>query len=126
MVKEGQKVSEGERLGEWDPFTFSILSEFGGLISFKDIAEGITMKEELDEVTGLARKVIIESPDEKRQPTIQIKDEAGKVLKSYIIPSKAHLMVDPGDQVSPGGTLSKIPRETTKTKDITGGHTRLL
>ena len=126
MVKEGQKVSEGQKLGEWDPFTFSILSEFGGLINFKDITEGITMKEELDEVTGLARKVIVDSPDEKRHPQIQIKDEGGKVLKSYMIPSKAHLMVDQGEQILPGGTLSKIPRETTKTKDITGGLPRVV
>ena len=126
MVKDGQKIEAGQKLVEWDPFTFSILSEFGGTVAFREIIEGVTMKEELDEVTGLARKVITEAVDEKRQPQIQIKDEAGKVVKSYLVPSKAHLMVDPGDEIFPGGILAKIPRETTKTKDITGGLPRVV
>ena len=84
------------------------------------------MKEELDEVTGLARKVIVESSDEKRQPQIQIKDPKGKVIKSYLIPSRAHIMIDSGDELFPGDTLAKIPRETTKTKDITGGLPRVV
>jgi DNA-directed RNA polymerase subunit beta' len=126
MVKDRMKIEPGQRLVEWDPFTFSILSEFGGTVAFKDIVEGLTMREEVDEVTGLARKVITDSPDEKRQPQIQLKSESGKTIKSYLIPSKAHLMVDSGDEVSPGGTLAKIPRETTKTKDITGGLPRVV
>ena len=109
-----------------DPFTFSILTETRGRVVFKDIVEGITMKEDVDEVTGLSRKVITESPDEKRQPQIQIKNDKGKVTKSYLIPSKAHLMTDSGDEVHPGQTLAKIPRETTKTKDITGGLPRVV
>jgi DNA-directed RNA polymerase subunit beta' len=126
MVKEGQHIEPGQKLVEWDPFTFSILTEFGGTVVFRDITEGLTMKEEVDEVTGLSRKVITESPDEKRQPQIQIRDASGKVGKAYLIPSKAHLMVDAGDQVFPGDTLAKIPRETTKTKDITGGLPRVV
>jgi DNA-directed RNA polymerase subunit beta' len=125
MVSDGEKIEPGKKLVEWDPFTFSILTEVGGSVSFKDIVEGVTMKEELDEVTGLARKVIIDSPDEKRQPQITIKGEDGKTVK-YLIPSKAHLMIDPDDHVSPGDTLAKIPRETTKTKDITGGLPRVV
>ncbi|MDA2925152.1 DNA-directed RNA polymerase subunit beta', partial [Acidobacteria bacterium AH-259-L09] len=126
MVKDGQKIQPGRKLVEWDPFTFAILTEEGGTAVFKDIVEGLTMKEEVDEVTGLARKVIIESAEEKRQPQIQIKDEKGKIVKSYLIPSKAHLMIDSGDEVFPGDTLAKIPRETTKTKDITGGLPRVV
>ncbi len=125
MVKEGQKIKPGQKLVEWDPFTFAILTEAGGKVVLKDIVEGITMKEEVDEVTGLARKIIMDSPDEKRQPQIQIKDQKGKVVKSYHIPSRAHLMIESGDQVYPGDTLAKIPRETTKTKDITGGLPRV-
>ena len=125
MVREGQKIKPGQKLVEWDPFTFAILTEWGGKVVFKDIVEGITMKEEVDEVTGLARKVIMDSPDEKRQPQIQIKDSKGKVVKSYHIPSRAHLMIDSGDQLYPGDILAKIPRETTKTKDITGGLPRV-
>jgi DNA-directed RNA polymerase subunit beta' len=125
MIKEGQTIKPGQKLVEWDPYTFAILTEGGGTAVFKDIVEGITMKEELDEVTGLARKVIIESPDEKRQPQIQVKQK-GKVIKSYLIPSRAHMMIDSGDEVSPGDILAKIPRETTKTKDITGGLPRVV
>jgi len=126
MVTDGMKIKPGQKLLEWDPFTFSILTEFGGNVAFRDIVEGVTMKEEVDEVTGLARKVITDSPDEKRQPQILIKGEDGKTVKSYLIPSKAHLMIDPDDIVSPGDTLAKIPRETTKTKDITGGLPRVV
>ncbi len=125
-VKDGQVIEPGQKLVEWDPYTFSILTEFGGSIAFKDIIEGLTMKEEVDEVTGLARKVIVESPDEKKQPQILIKSPSGKTLKPYMIPSKAHLMVESGDEVYPGDTLAKIPRETTKTKDITGGLPRVV
>jgi DNA-directed RNA polymerase subunit beta' len=126
MVRDGQRIGPGQKLVEWDPYTFSILTEQGGVVTFKDIIEGLTMKEEVDEVTGLSRKVIIESPDEKRQPQIQIKDEQGKIVKTYLIPSKAHLMADAGEEVFPGDTLAKIPRETTKTKDITGGLPRVV
>ena len=126
MVTDGQKIQPGKKVVEWDPYTFAILTEEGGTAVFKDIVEGLTMKEEVDEVTGLARKVIIDSPDEKRQPQIQIKNENKKVVKSYLVPSRAHLMVDSGDEIYPGGTLAKIPRETTKTKDITGGLPRIV
>ena len=126
MVKDEMKIEPGQQLVEWDPYTFSILTEVGGTVSFKDIVEGVTMKEEVDEVTGLARNIITDSPDEKRQPQIQLKSPDGKVIKSYLIPSKAHLMTDAGDEVYPGDTLAKIPRETTKTKDITGGLPRVV
>ena len=84
------------------------------------------MKEEVDEVTGLAQQVITETQDEKRQPAIQVKDSKGDLIKSYLIPSRAHIMIDSGSKVSPGDILAKIPRETTKTKDITGGLPRVV
>ncbi len=126
MVEDGTRIEPGRKLFEWDPFTNAILTELGGRIAFKDIVEGITMREEVDEVTGLSRKVITDSPDEKRQPLIQIRGADGKEIKSYLIPSRAHLMVEQGDEVFPGATLAKIPRETTKTKDITGGLPRVV
>ncbi|MGH9340695.1 MAG: DNA-directed RNA polymerase subunit beta', partial [Acidobacteriota bacterium] len=125
-VQDGERIEPGKKLVEWDPFTFSILTEFSGTIVFKDIIEAVTMREEVDEVTGLSRKVITETSDEKRQPQIQVKNNKGKVVKSYMIPSRAHLMIEAGDQVSSGDTLAKIPRETTKTKDITGGLPRVV
>src|SRR5262249_38482309 len=77
-----------------------------------------------DEVTGLSRHVVGESPDEKRQPAIVVK--GGKASRRYLMPSRAHLMVQDGDEVFPGDVLAKIPRETTKTKDITGGLPRVV
>ncbi|HYR85517.1 MAG TPA: DNA-directed RNA polymerase subunit beta', partial [Terriglobia bacterium] len=119
-------VKLGATLVEWDPYTFAILTEVSGTIQFKDLLEGVTMHEELDEVTGLSRWVVTDSPDEKRQPTIQIRDDKHKVLRKYLIPSRAHLMVADGDTVHQGDVLAKIPRETTKTKDITGGLPRVV
>ena len=78
-VKDGQKVEQGQMLVEWDPYTFSILTEEPGTVRFKDIIEGVTVHEEVDEVTGLSRFIIVDSPDEKKQPTIEIKDKTGKV-----------------------------------------------
>jgi len=125
-VKEGQKIKPGQTLVEWDPYSFAILTEFGGTVVFKDIHDGITVKEERDENTGLVRQVITESPDEKYQPQVSIKNEKGKIIKNYLLPSKAHLWVEHGEEVYPGSILSKIPRETRKTKDITGGLPRIV
>ncbi len=125
-VKDGQKVEQGQILVEWDPYTFSILTEEPGTVRFKDIIEGVTVHEEVDEVTGLSRFIIVDSPDEKKQPTIEIKDKAGKVARKYHMPSHAHLMVQDGELTEAGDVLAKIPRETTKTKDITGGLPRVV
>src|SRR5687767_2984196 len=125
-VKDGQKVDQGQVIVEWDPYTFSILTEELGTVKFKDIIEGLTVHEEVDEVTGLSRYIIVDSPDEKKQPTIEIKDKSGKVARKYHMPSHAHLMVQDGETVEAGDVLAKIPRETTKTKDITGGLPRVV
>jgi len=123
-VSDGDHVQLGQVLVEWDPYTFAILTEIGGTVQFKDLQEGVTLHEEVDEVTGLSRHVVGESPDEKRQPAIAIK--GGKSIRRYLMPSRAHLMVQDGDEVFPGDVLAKIPRETTKTKDITGGLPRVV
>jgi DNA-directed RNA polymerase subunit beta' len=122
-VNDGDPVTLGQIMVEWDPYTFAILTEIGGTVQFKDLQEGVTLHEEVDEVTGLSRHVVGDSPDEKRQPAIVIK---GKSSKRYLMPSRSHLMVQDGDTVSPGDVLAKIPRETTKTKDITGGLPRVV
>ena len=127
LVAEGESVTQGQILAEWDPFTFSILTETGGSIQFKDLQPGITIEEQVDEVTGLAQLVVTLPPgDEKHQPTILVRDSQGRVRKKYLMPSRAHLMVADGDEVQPGDVLAKIPRETTKTKDITGGLPRVV
>jgi DNA-directed RNA polymerase subunit beta' len=126
-VEDGQPVTLGQTMVEWDPYTFSILTESGGTIQFKDLQPGITIEEQVDEVTGLSQLVVTLPPgDEKHQPTIMVRDSAGRVRKKYLMPSRAHLMVADGDEVQPGDVLAKIPRETTKTKDITGGLPRVV
>jgi DNA-directed RNA polymerase beta' subunit len=133
MVEDGRKVEAGQKLVEWDPYSMPILTELGGRIAHGDITEGQTVKEEVDEVTGLSHKVIIDYPANMR-PRISIKDEHGKstlkipgtnVLARYLLPAGAHILVDKNDIVFPGDILAKIPRETTKTKDITGGLPRV-
>ncbi len=124
-VADGAPVKLGDVIVEWDPYTFSILTEVGGTAQFKDLEQGLTLREEVDEVTGLSRWVVTDSPDEKLQPHLVIRSEK-KGTKKYLLPSRAHLMVQEGDEVSPGDVLAKIPRETTKTKDITGGLPRVV
>jgi DNA-directed RNA polymerase subunit beta' len=125
-VEDNSPVTLGQVMVEWDPYTFAILTEIGGTVQFKDLQEGLTLHEEVDEVTGLSRLVVTDSPDEKRQPAIVMKSSTGKGTKRYLMPSRAHLMVQDGDTVYPGDVLAKIPRETTKTKDITGGLPRVV
>lgn len=123
-VKDGERVKLGAVADEWDPYTYSILTEIGGTVMFKDLQEGVTLNEEVDEVTGLSRWVVADSPDEKRQAAIVIKN--AQTHKRYLLPRGAHLMVENGDEVGPGDVLSKIPKESTRTKDITGGLPRVV
>jgi DNA-directed RNA polymerase subunit beta' len=125
-VKDGQEVKQGQLLVEWDPYSFTILTEDEGEIAFKDILDGQTVHEQVDENTGMSALVIMESADEKKQPRIEIKDGKGKTTKKYLLPSGAHLMVEEGAEVAAGDVLAKIPRETAKTKDITGGLPRVV
>ncbi|RLB06777.1 MAG: DNA-directed RNA polymerase subunit beta' [Deltaproteobacteria bacterium] len=132
-VEEGQKVKEGELIAEWDPYTIPIITEVAGWVKFGDIIEGVTMQEQVDEVTGHARKVIIESKEPDLRPRISIKqervDEGGKksleTAARYILPVGSNIYVKEGEYVEAGDVLVKIPRETTKTKDITGGLPRV-
>jgi DNA-directed RNA polymerase subunit beta' len=125
-VRDGAPVEPGQILVEWDPYTFSILTEDSGSVKYKDLITDVTYHEEVDEVTGLSRKIVVDSPDEKKQPMIEVRDKAGKVTRKYHMPSHAHLMVEDNEAVFAGQVLAKIPRETTKTKDITGGLPRVV
>ena len=126
QVKEGDKVVKNQVLLEWDPYTFSILTEKSGLCHFRDLQEGVTLQEQVDDVTGMSQWVVTDSPDEKKQPTVEIHDANGQLLRKYLIPSNAHLMVRDGEEIFAADVLAKIPRETTKTKDITGGLPRVV
>ena len=131
---EGQKVKAGDLLAEWDAFANVILTEVGGIAKFGDIVEGVTMIEKLDEVTGLSRKVIIESRAADLRPRVSLKHpETGETLRlpnstleaRYLLPVGANIVVQDGDLLEPGDVISKIPRESTKTQDITGGLPRV-
>jgi DNA-directed RNA polymerase subunit beta' len=115
--------------------TFSILTEVSGVIHFKDLIDGLTLQEQVDEVTGMSQLVVTDSPDEKRQPQVEVRPDAADQpakrsdrveKKKYLMPTHAHLMVRDGEEVHAGDVLAKIPRETTKTKDITGGLPRVV
>jgi len=133
LKKDKETVKAGDTLVEWDPYTTSILTEVGGKVAFGDIQEGVSMREEVDEVTGLSRRVIIDYSHTDLRPRLSIKGAGGKTLKlpggrghaRYILPAGANILVEKGDEVFPGDVLVKIPRETTKTKDITGGLPRV-
>jgi DNA-directed RNA polymerase subunit beta' len=125
LVEDGQRVTEDQLLATWDPFTFAILTEVAGTVKYQDLKDGLTVDEEVDEVTGQSRLVVKDSPDEKKQPRLEIR-HGNKVLKTYQMPVRANLMVTDGEELEPGDIIAKIPRETTKTKDITGGLPRVV
>ena len=133
LVTEGEEVEPGTKLAQWDPFTIPILTEVEGKIKFGDIVEGITIQEKVDPVTGKSSKVVIQYKAADYRPRISIKDERGRTKKlvktkgdaRYQLPVDAIITVNEGDTVQPGQAVAKIPRETTKTKDITGGLPRV-
>ncbi|PKN37634.1 MAG: DNA-directed RNA polymerase subunit beta' [Deltaproteobacteria bacterium HGW-Deltaproteobacteria-2] len=132
-VSENSPVKKGQLIAEWDPFSIPILAEVDGTIKYGDITEGKTMQEQVDEVTGLSRKIIIEFKGGDLRPRVSIKDNKGKTVKladtnseaRYLLAVGVNLVVSDGDQVRAGDIIAKIPRETTKTKDITGGLPRV-
>ena len=133
-VRDGQKIDPSQVLAEWDPFTIPILTEVPGQVKFGDVIEDRTMKEKRDTVTGKISRVIVESREADVRPRISIKDSSGKTADlpgsikgkgRYQLPVGAVIMVNEGDAVGAGTVLAKIPRETTKTKDITGGLPRV-
>jgi DNA-directed RNA polymerase subunit beta' len=130
---DGEKVKGGELIAEWDPYTTPIITEAGGTVKYGDIIEGKTMEERVDERTGARSNVIVEFKELDVRPRISIKDASGKTAKlpatgqygRYFLPVGAYINVAEGSEVFPGDVLAKIPRETTKTKDITGGLPRV-
>ncbi len=133
LVKEGDLVEKGRLMAEWDPYSTPIITEASGLVKFEDIEEGLTMQEQFDSVTGLSHKVIVESKASDKRPKILIHDSSGNLVKiegsnriaRYMIPVGANLVINDGDEMKAGDTIAKIHRETTKTKDITGGLPRV-
>jgi DNA-directed RNA polymerase beta' subunit len=124
LVRDGQKVAAKMRIAQWDPFNLPILANTRGAAKFEDLKEGQSMKEEQD-VTGLIRLVVTDFKDTDLKPRIVCKDESGKVLARYFLPVSAYIIAQDESAIEIGDVLAKIPRETTKTKDITGGLPRV-
>lgn len=124
-VRDGDLVEAETSIAEWDPFNTPILTEVEGTVKFGDLIEGQTIQERIDPVTGKASKFVSEYKESDLRPRVSIKDTKGRTIARYYLPVGAMLMVNEGDPVYPGDVLAKIPRETTKTKDITGGLPRV-
>ncbi|MDX9728525.1 MAG: DNA-directed RNA polymerase subunit beta' [Bacteroidales bacterium] len=124
-IKADQEVKKGDLICEWDPFNAVIISEVAGKVAFDYLIEGVTFREESDEQTGFKEKVIIESRDKTKNPTIKIMSPEGVEIKSYNLPVGAHLVTDLNKQVESGDTIVKIPRAVGKSGDITGGLPRV-
>ncbi|GAB7086649.1 DNA-directed RNA polymerase subunit beta' [Marinifilum fragile] len=124
-IKDGQDVKKGDLICEWDPYNAMIVTEFSGKVTFDNLIEGVTFKEESDEATGFAEKVVVESKDKTKNPSVKILNSSGEVLKSYNLPVGAHISVNEGEMVIAGQSLVKIPRALGKAGDITGGLPRV-
>ncbi|MEY3246831.1 MAG: hypothetical protein RIT39_500 [Bacteroidota bacterium] len=124
-VKAGDKIKKGDLICIWDPYNALIISEFKGKADFEHIVDGITYREESDEQTGHKEKVIIDTKDKTKNPAVKILDSKKNNQRTYNLPVGAHLQVNEGDVILPGTILAKIPRSTTKTRDITGGLPRV-
>jgi len=124
-VEDGKPVKKGDKICEWDPFNAVIVSELSGLVQFDSIEEGVTFRIERDDQTGYAEKVIVESKNKKKIPTIKILNPAGEEIKSYNLPVGAYIAIEDGQEVKSGQKIVKIPRNLGKIQDITGGLPRV-
>jgi DNA-directed RNA polymerase subunit beta' len=121
---DGGRVKKGDVFVQWDPYNVPVLSEVAGMVKFHDLIEGITVKRELDEATGLMGTVVIEHKEDLH-PQVNLTNAAGEVIAFYAIPAGAHIVVEEGHRMEPGALVAKTPRKIFKTKDITGGLPRV-
>ncbi|MBM3516956.1 MAG: DNA-directed RNA polymerase subunit beta' [Alphaproteobacteria bacterium] len=133
---EGSTVHKGDRLADWDPYTIPIIAECEGIVTYRDLVEGVSMRYYTDEATGITNKVVVDWRQQPKgselRPRITLRDEAGEVVKlasgmeaRYFLSVDAILSVEDGAEVRAGDVLARIPRESTKTRDITGGLPRV-
>ena len=136
MVDDGYKVEKGQKLAEWDPYTIPIITEKSGKVVFTDMLEGLSIRTIMDDTTGIASKIVIESKQYSKgadlRPRVQLLDAKGKSVElstgleaKHYLPVGAVLSIEDGAQVAAGDILARIPRESTKTRDITGGLPRV-
>jgi DNA-directed RNA polymerase subunit beta' len=124
-IKNGDLITRGQYVCEWDPYNGVIITEYDGKIDFENLMEGVTFREESDEQTGYNEKVIIETRDKTKNPSLRIVDHDGNLIRTYNLPVGGHLSVNNGDTVKAGQVLVKIPRAAGKAGDITGGLPRV-
>jgi DNA-directed RNA polymerase subunit beta' len=125
MVNEGDEVEKGQIAYEWDPYSDFIISQKGGKLRFRGIVEGVTLNEKLDDKTSLRQRIIEDDRDKKLHPHIEMLDKKSDIIGDFIIPTGARLVVHDADEVLPGDVICRIPKEITKTHDITGGLPRV-
>ncbi|AXT50849.1 DNA-directed RNA polymerase subunit beta' [Aquimarina sp. BL5] len=125
FIKSGDTLKADQSICQWDPYNGVIISEFAGKVTYENVEQGITYQVEIDEQTGFQEKVISESRDKKKIPTLLIMGKGDEVLRSYNLPVGAHLMVDDNEKIEVGKVLVKIPRKSAKAGDITGGLPRV-
>ncbi|MBI4968566.1 MAG: DNA-directed RNA polymerase subunit beta' [Rhodospirillales bacterium] len=136
LVTDKQKIAKGTKLAEWDPYTLPIITERDGSVHFEDLVEGLSMREVLDEATGIASKVVVDWKQQPKgsdlKPRILLKDARGHIVKlpngteaRYFMSVDSILSVDNGQKVHAGDVVARLPREGTKTRDITGGLPRV-
>ncbi len=124
-VTDGHNITKNDVIFDWDPYNSTIITEKAGTVRYRDLIPGLTYREENDEQTGHITKVVIESRDRSKMPSIEIVDNEGNVLHNYIIPIRAQISVDHDERVSVGSRLVKIPRDLGRMRDITGGLPRV-
>ncbi len=124
-VQDGQMVTKGTVLYEWDPYNSVIITEKAGRVRYRDLVSNLTYKEAIDEQTGHTTKIVIDSRDRTKSPAIEIVDEDGVLIQQYIIPTRAQIVVDDAEVVAVGAKLVKMPRDLGRLRDITGGLPRV-
>ncbi|MBN1335712.1 MAG: hypothetical protein JXB39_07105 [Deltaproteobacteria bacterium] len=126
LVRDGDRVAAKTRIAEWDPFSTPIIANISGHVKYEDLEANRSMAEQLDELTGRSRKVVTDFKDTDLKPRILVREtDTRKARNRFFLPEGANIMVNEGDEIQPGDVIARIPRETTKTKDITGGLPRV-
>ncbi len=136
LAKEGAKVKAGDKLAEWDPYTIPIITERDGVANYRDLVDGVSLREIMDESTGISSKVVIDWRQQARgqdlKPRVALRDKKGEIITlpngleaRYFLPVDAILSISDGQEVHAGDVLARIPRESSKTRDITGGLPRV-
>jgi DNA-directed RNA polymerase subunit beta' len=124
-VRENDRVEKDAIVYEWDPYSDSIIADKPGRMRFVDVKEGITLKEKTDDKSGLRQMVIVDDRDKKLHPHIELVDKGGKTAGNFIVPTGSHIMIHDGAEILPGDIICRIPKDISKTRDITGGLPRV-